>query len=104
MAFLIQASANVPDWDSFEKACDWLHEQFDPPPPGFLTFRVMRGADDPSRMTILEEWESQEQFQEAFAKYDQTHRMEFLDRAGISADSFERALWNESGIEVRRGG
>lgn len=103
MAVVLQASARVPDWERLREAVEWLHEEIQPYPEGFISFAVMREAEDPERMTILEEWESPEAFQRAFERYDQTHRATFLDKAGIDAEQFERAMWLTSDIPTYRG-
>jgi quinol monooxygenase YgiN len=94
---LLQATAEVPDYDRFKDAVEWLTTDLDHP-EGFLGLRVLRGVAEPNRVMFSEWWESPEAFETAFARYDMERRAEFLTRAGIDPASFTRALWVESDI------
>ena len=49
---------------------------------------------------MLEEWESAEAFEKAFASYSGDRRTGFLTRLGITADGIQRVLWDSTGIDL----
>ena len=99
MSFLLQATCTLPDVDVMRDALDWLHEVVGET-EGLIGLRVFSSKEDPTRVTMLEEWESEEAFQASFTKYDHEQRAEFLARLGLTADSFDRAFWLSTGIEI----
>lgn len=94
---LLQATAEVPDFERFCDAVRWLSGAVGHP-DGFVSLEIMQAADSPNRVTFLERWDSVEAFQQAYAKYDMDQRAEFLSRAGIDADRFKPELWLETGV------
>jgi len=98
MTMLLQATTKLEDLTVLREALDWLGEVVGHA-EGLLSLRVFQDQSDPSRVTMLEEWESAEAFQASFVSYSVEQRGEFLARLGLTADSFERALWQSTGIE-----
>ena len=49
---------------------------------------------------MLEEWDSEAAFEASFEKYSREQRGEFLGRLGITSESFDRAFWLSTGIEI----
>jgi quinol monooxygenase YgiN len=98
-AMLLQATAEVPDFDQFCDAVRWLSGTVGHP-DGFISLEIMRAIDAPNRVTFLERWDSVEAFQAAYAKYDMEQRAEFLSRAGIDAERFTPTLWAETELVV----
>jgi quinol monooxygenase YgiN len=94
---LLQATTEVPDYERFKAAVEWLVAGLDHP-KGFLRLEVLRSADDPNRVMFSEWWESREAFETAFAQYDMEQRAEFLARAGIDPATLSRQLWVKSDI------
>jgi quinol monooxygenase YgiN len=81
------------------EALDWLHEVVGET-DGLVGLRVFTSKEDPTRVTMLEEWEDEAAFEASFAKYDHAQRAEFLARLGLTAESFDRAFWLSTGIEL----
>jgi quinol monooxygenase YgiN len=99
MSFLLQATTKLDDIDQLREALDWLAAEVGHA-PGLVSLRVFQAADDPARVTMLEEWESQDAFQQSFETYSLELRAEFLGKLGISSDDFERAFWLSTEINV----
>jgi len=99
MSFLLQATCTMPDIEVMREALEWLHGVVGET-EGLVGLRVFASKDDPTRVTMLEEWDNEEAFQASFAKYDQAQRAEFLARLGLTTDSFDRAFWLSTGIEL----
>lgn len=99
MSFLLQATTKIDDLDQLREALDWLGAEVGHA-EGLVSLRVFQAADDPARVTMLEEWESQEAFQQSFETYSLELRAEFLGKLGLSSDAFDRAFWQSTGIEV----
>ena len=94
---LLQASAEVPSYENFRDALLWLTGSVGHP-EGFASLEIFQSHVNPNRVTFIERWESVEAFEKAFAKYDMEQRAEFLQRAGIDPEKFERELWVESDV------
>jgi quinol monooxygenase YgiN len=96
---LLQAAMDVPDYERFKAAVEWLVAGLEHP-KGFLRLEVLRSADEPNRVMFSEWWESREAFETAFAQYDQEQRAEFLARAGFDPATLSPQLWVKSDIPV----
>jgi quinol monooxygenase YgiN len=92
MSFLLQATTKLDDLEILRSALDWLEQEVGHA-PGLVSLRVFKAQDDPTRVTILEEWESPEAFAQSFESYSLEQRAEFLGRLGLTPESFERELW-----------
>ena len=103
MSLLLQATARVPDWQRMEDGLAWLHAEVGDT-AGLISLRVFRDSAEPAKVTMLEEWESREAFDQSFAAYSLEQRAEFLARLGLTADDFDRTLWSSTGIEFGPGG
>jgi len=99
MSFLLQATCTLPDVNIMREAVDWLHEVVGET-EGLISLRIFTSKEDPTRVTMLEEWEDEAAFEASFAKYNKEQRGEFLGRLGLTADSFDRAFWLSTGIEI----
>jgi quinol monooxygenase YgiN len=99
MSFLLQATCTLPDVEIMRQALDWLHEAVGET-EGLVSLRVFTSREDPTRVTMLEEWDSEASFEASFEKYTRDQREEFLARLGLTVDSFERAFWLSTGIEI----
>jgi quinol monooxygenase YgiN len=99
MSFLLQATTKLDDLETLRTALDWLAAEVGHA-DGLVSLRIFQAADDPSRVTMLEEWESQEAFQHSFETYSVELRAEFLGKLGVSSEEFERSFWLSTGIEV----
>ena len=80
-------------------ALDWLAKEVGHA-EGLVSLRVFQAADDPERVTMLEEWDSQDAFQRSFETYSVELRGEFLGKLGLTTDSFERAFWLGTDIAI----
>jgi quinol monooxygenase YgiN len=100
MTFLLQATTHLDDLDVMREAVDWLTEAVGHA-KGLIVLRVFQAADDPTRVTMLEEWESREAFEASFETYSLEQRAEFLGRLGLTSESFERQFWTSTGLEYR---
>ena len=99
MSFLLQATTKIADLDTLREALDWLAQEVGHA-DGLIGLRVFRAADDPARVTMLEEWESQDAFERSFETYSVELRGEFLGKLGLTADSFDRAFWLGTDIAI----
>lgn len=96
---LLQASAEVPNYKDFKAAWEWLAGDVEEP-DGFISMHIMQAHDNPNHVTMMERWASVEAFEAAYATYDMEQRAEFLSRAGINPETFDRTLWVDSDIEA----
>lgn len=92
MSFLLQASVTISDFERLRDGLKWLSSEVGHP-EGLVSLRIFRAQDDPTRVTMLEEWDSPEAFERSFETYSVEQRAEFLDRLGLSSDDFDRAFW-----------
>lgn len=99
MSFLLQATTKLDNLDVLREALDWLAAEVGHS-DGLVSLRIFQAADDPAKVTMLEEWESQEAFQKSFEIYSLELRAEFLGKLGITSDDFDRAFWLDTGIVV----
>jgi quinol monooxygenase YgiN len=100
MSFLLQATTKLDDLDGLRAALDWLAAEVGHA-DGLVSLRIFQAVDDPSRVTMLEEWESQQAFEKSFETYSLELRATFLARLGVSSEDFDRASWMSTGIEVK---
>ena len=99
MSFLLQATCTLPDVNIMREAVDWLHEVVGET-EGLISLRIFTAKDEPTRVTMLEEWDSEAAFEASFEKYSREQRGEFLGRLGLTSESFDRAFWLSTGIEI----
>ena len=100
MAFILQATTTLEDPYLMREALEWLSKDVGHA-EGIIELRVFQDVADPARITIIEEWESQEAFGNSFETYSMEQRSEFLSRMGLTPESFERAMGVSTGSEVR---
>jgi heme-degrading monooxygenase HmoA len=74
------------EWEKFKAAVDWAHARN---PKGHIASRIYRSEDDPSRVLILDEWESHDDFH---ADSDAIGE-EFNRRAGTEGAEWRDASW-----------
>ncbi len=99
MTMLLQATLGPVDVEVMRDALTWLREESGHS-EGFISLRIFQDRAEPTRLTMLEEWESAEAFEKAFASYKGDRRAGFLTRLGISADGIQRVLWDSTGIDL----
>ena len=99
MTMLLQATLGPVDVDVMRDALTWLREESGHS-EGFISLRIFQDRAEPTRLTMLEEWESAEAFEKAFASYSGDRRTGFLTRLGITADGIQRVLWDSTGIDL----
>jgi quinol monooxygenase YgiN len=99
VSFLLQATTKIDDLELLRDALAWLASEVGHA-DGLVSLRVFQAADDPAKVTMLEEWKSQEAFQQSFETYSLELRAQFLGKLGISSDDFDRAFWSDTGIIV----
>lgn len=99
MSFLLQATTKIADLEQLRESLDWLAAEVGHA-DGLVSLRVFQAADDPERVTMLEEWESQDAFERSFETYSVELRGQFLGKLGLTTDSFERAFWLGTDIAV----
>ena len=97
MGALFQASAEVKDWDRFRSAIDWLRQGVGHP-DGFISLRVFRDTADSSRVTIVEEWSTEQAFRTSLRESGPTAGKEFASRAGVEATDFQMVLWGSADV------
>ena len=99
MTMLLQATLGPVDVEVMRDALTWLREESGHS-AGLISLRIFRNRAEPTRLTMLEEWESAEAFETAFKSYKGDRRSKFLARLGITADGIERVLWDSTGIDL----
>jgi len=97
MSFLLQATVTISDFERLRDGLKWLESEVGHT-EGLVSLRIFKAQDDPARVTMLEEWESEEAFQRSFETYSLEQRAEFLGRLGLQSDDFERAFWLSTDI------
>jgi quinol monooxygenase YgiN len=97
MSFLLQATVTIADFERLRDGLKWLSSEVGHA-NGLVSLRIFQAQDEPARVTMLEEWESAEAFQQSFETYSLEQRAEFLDRLGLSSDDFDRAFWVSTDI------
>jgi quinol monooxygenase YgiN len=98
MSMLLQANLKPVDVEAMRDALARLREASGHS-EGFISLRIFQDRSDPSRLTMLEEWESVEAFETAFAAYAGDRRQQFLERIGVTPDSIERTQWLSTGLD-----
>ena len=86
MAIVVTMQVGPVDWDKFKAAIDWGKGT---PSPGRTYSRVYRSQSDPSRVLIVEEWDSHD----SMHHYQDQVGEEFNRRAGTEGLDWQDAVW-----------
>ena len=87
MSVLLKVQGEPPDWDKFKAAKEWNYGQ---KPAGLISGKTYRAEGDPSKILLLEEWESSE----AWWEYVESVGEEWNIHAGITADN--KVDWDDT--------
>jgi quinol monooxygenase YgiN len=99
VTFLLQATTTIEDFQRLEDGLAWLKDEVGHT-DGLVSLRIFRAQDDPTRVTMLEEWKDADAFARSFAAYSVEQRGQFLARLGLTAEQFERGFWVEADLVV----
>jgi len=86
MSVLITMEVGPVNWDKFKAAMDWANSR---KPAGHIGTKVFRSEDDPSRVLILDEWESHDDFHRDADAVGE----EFNRRAGTEGLDWQDNSW-----------
>jgi quinol monooxygenase YgiN len=86
MSVVITMEVGPVDWEKFKAAIDWANSRS---PKGHIGTRVYRAEDDPSRVLIVDEWESHDDFH----AYAEATGEEFNRRAGTEDLEWRDQSW-----------
>jgi heme-degrading monooxygenase HmoA len=86
MAILVTMQVGPVDWAKFKSALDW---GLAIPAPGRKYSHVYRAQNDPSRVLIVEEWDSHD----AMHRYQDGSGEEFNRRAGTEGMEWQDQVW-----------
>lgn len=86
MSVLITMEVGPVEWETFKAAMDWAAGRS---PKGHISTKVFRSEEDPSRVLILDEWESHD----AFHADSDAVGEEFNRRAGTENAEWRDASW-----------
>jgi hypothetical protein len=74
------------DWDKFQSAMEWGRAY---PATGRSSARVYRSQEDPSRVMVVEEWDSHD----SMHNYQEQLGDEFNRRAGTEGLDWQTGVW-----------
>ncbi len=87
MAILLTMQVGPVDWSKFKAALDWSKGAATA--TGRAYGRVYRSESDPSRVLIVEEWDSHD----SMHSYQEQVGEEFNNRAGTADAEWDDAVW-----------
>jgi quinol monooxygenase YgiN len=87
MSILVTMQVGPVDWAKFKAAGDRFRND---PPAGLHSSRTFRRQDDPSRVIVIEEWDSHD----AMHAYQEKVGDEFNRLAGTEGMSWDVSLWD----------
>jgi quinol monooxygenase YgiN len=90
MAILVTMEVGPVDWEKFKAASDWA-KQF--PAQGMISSETYRAESDPSRVLVVERWESHDHMH----RYQDQLGEEFNRRAGTEGLEWKDAVWELAG-------
>lgn len=86
MSVLITMEVGPVDWQKFKSAIDWAAGRS---PKGHIGTKVYRSEDDPSKVLIVDEWESHDDFHRDSDEIGE----EFNRRAGTEGLEWRDLSW-----------
>lgn len=86
MAILVTMQVGPVDWEKFRAAVEWGATQ---PATGRTSARLYRSHGDPSRVFVVEEWDSHD----AMHRYQDAVGDEFNRRAGTEGLEWQTGVW-----------
>jgi heme-degrading monooxygenase HmoA len=75
------------DWTKFQSALEWMNSQ---PAPGLRSNKVYRMEGDPSKLLMVQEWDSHDAFHASSEKVGD----EFNQRAGTEGLDWRTGVWS----------
>ncbi len=97
MGAIFQATAEVPDFERFRAAIEWIRHGVEHP-DGFVSLRVLRDTTNPRRVTLVEEWTDTDAFFTSLREQGPTAGPEFIARAGVRVEDFDSTLWTSTEV------
>ena len=90
MAILVTMEVGPVDWEKFKAATEWAKQS---PAQGMISSETYRAESDPSRVLVVERWESHD----LMHKYQDQLGEEFNRRAGTEGLEWKDAVWQAAG-------
>jgi len=84
MSVLVTIEVYPINWERFREALKWIYNI---PEAAWISSKVYRAEDDPTRILIIDEWESHQALHEFSSKWG----TEFSQRAGLG----QNTVWNQ---------
>ena len=86
MSVLLTMQVGPVDWEKFSSATEWGYGH---KPSGLISGKIYRAEADPSKVLVVEEWESHD----AWHVYAEQVGEEFNDRAGTAGLDWQDTIW-----------
>jgi hypothetical protein len=86
MSVLVTMEVGPVDWSKFEEAMSWMRGQ---PEAGRRSTRAHRLESDPTKVLVVQEWDSHDAFHDSSEKYGD----EFNRRAGTEGLDWRTGVW-----------
>jgi quinol monooxygenase YgiN len=89
MAVLVTMEVGPVEWDKFRLALEWGKTIA---APGRRSIRVYRGESDPTRVLVVEEWDSHD----SMHRYQARVGADFNKRAGTEGMEWQSGVWEQT--------